>query len=59
MNSLYGRSLHILPMWDLRITLDRGSKCLNELINEHGHIIWIIKVLSCMLMIDLYDDFHT
>ena len=29
----------------------------NGLLNEYGHIFWIIGVLSCMLMIDLYDVF--
>ena len=43
---------------DLRITLNRRSKWLNELLNEYGHIVWIIEVLPCMFMIDLYESFY-
>ena len=44
---------------DLRITLNRRSKWLNELLNEYGHILWNMGVLTSMLMMDMYDVFYT
>ena len=53
-----GAAASFITQVSLWRTLVRWYKWLNELLNEYGHIVWIIEVLPCMFMIDLYESFY-